>query len=788
MSVNHVTVGKALVSLGLIAVVLSSSASELLAEEELGWKRHVVMQGAPNSTAIAADFTGDGKVDVVTNAKGKTLLYVAPDWKEVVLDAAKPARNCIHSAVMDVNGDKRPDFVGAVYSPGLIFWLECPAKPLEEKWQYHLIDDKVNGIHGLVVGDIDSDGRADLAANSAQPKGPFADSLVWYRVPAQPSTATSWDRHVVADHDAPGLSHYLGLGDVNGDGRIDVASGAKGGSTAVPGTGDWFAWWEAPADPTKVFKKHLIAADQPGATNIHMADVNGDRKMDFIATRGHGKGVLWFEGPDWKPHIIHETLSAPHCLEVADIDGDGDVDAVTCAYEDRIAAWFENDGRGKFTTHVISSDQAAYDIRLVDMDNDNDLDVLIAGQRSENVAWYENPRRQIKAAEIRPFRIRVEDAVLDDLKSRLTRTRFPDQIAASEWTYGVDVRFCRELVNYWQTTYNWRKHEQALNEIPQFVTEIDGLQIHFIHQRSKHPNALPLVVIHGWPGSVYEFHKIIEPLTESEKHGGSADDAFHVICPSLPGFGFSGKPTEPGWSSQRMAEVIAKLMARLGYDRYGAQGGDWGSGMARWLANNDGAHCIGAHSNFPGASQPTDDPMRGVMPHEIERMQRRAAELNDHRGYSTIQGTRPLALAYGLNDSPAGLAAWIVDKFWAWSDHHGNLENSFTKDELLTNVMIYWVTQSMPSSTRIYFESQHNLPRPTSMTAFQSSGKPAPLGFALFPKEINVPPRAWVERSVGSQFAHWTEMPRGGHFAALEQSQLLIDDVRKFFRTVARDR
>ena len=233
-----------------------------------------------------------------------------------------------------------------------------------------------------------------------------------------------------------------------------------------------------------------------------------------------------------------------------------------------------------------------------------------------------------------------------------------------------------------------------------------------------------------------------------------------------------------------MAEVIAKLMARLGYDRYGAQGGDWGSGITRWLATNDGGHCIGGHSNFPSGSQPADEPMRGVTPQEQERMQQRAKELSDHRAYGAIQGTRPLTLAYGLNDSPAGLAAWIVDKFWAWSDHNGNLDNSFTKDELLTNVMIYWVTETMPSAIRIYFESQHNLPRPASMTPFQSTGKPAPMGFVLFPKEINVPPKAWVERAMGGTLFHWTEMPQGGHFAALEQPRLLIDDVRVFFRRV----
>jgi pimeloyl-ACP methyl ester carboxylesterase len=273
-------------------------------------------------------------------------------------------------------------------------------------------------------------------------------------------------------------------------------------------------------------------------------------------------------------------------------------------------------------------------------------------------------------------------------------------------------------------------------------------------------------------------------LTEPEKHGGQSEDAFHVVCPSLPGFGFSEKPHERGWSSQRMAETIAKLMARLGYERYGAQGGDWGGGIVRWLASGDGAHCIGSHSNFPSGSAPADDAMRGVTPDELQRMQRRQQELADHKAYAAIQGSRPLTLAYALNDSPAGLAAWIVDKFWAWSDHGGKLENSFTKDELLTNVMIYWVTDSMPSSVRIYYESSHNNPRPASMTEFQNSGPPAPMGFALFPKEINVPPRAWVERNVGDRLIHWTEMPRGGHFAALETPDLLVGDVREFFRKV----
>jgi microsomal epoxide hydrolase len=396
----------------------------------------------------------------------------------------------------------------------------------------------------------------------------------------------------------------------------------------------------------------------------------------------------------------------------------------------------------------------------------------------------QEPRTGEDAVSPRPFTIHVDDAVLEDLAHRLARTRWPDQIPDSGWEYGVDRAYVRELVDYWRNGFDWRVQERALNAMPQFILPVDGIDVHFLHVRSPHESAQPLVLVHGWPGSVYEFYKLLPRLTHPEQHGGSADDAFHVVCPSLPGFGFSSRPVERGWNSQRMAEVVAKLMARLGYERYGAQGGDWGGGIVRWLASQDGGHCLGAHSNFPPGSPPGDDLMRGVTEAEIERFRRRQSELADQKAYGAIQGTRPLTLGYSLNDSPAGLAAWIVDKFWAWSDHGGSLEQSFTKDELLTNVMIYWVTETGPSSVRIYFESQHNLPRPGAMSPFSTSGPAAPVGFALFPKEINVPPRVWVERSVGPQMVHWTEMPRGGHFAALEEPELLADDIRAFFRSL----
>ncbi len=376
-------------TLALSQVLLFALVTHSLADE---WKKHVVFEGARCNTAVAADFTGDGRMDVICSAGGKTRLLVAPDWNEVVL-SDEPDHQFIHSETFDVDGDGDADYIGARYQPGLIVWLEQPKQPRKDRWTARLVDDQVNGIHGLLKGDVDGDGKPDLLANSAQPIGPFPNSAAWLRVPKNPHTAKNWERHIFAEKDAPGLSHYLGFGDVNGDGRPDISMAAKGGPQDNSNSGEWFAWWEAPQDPTQKWKKHLVADKQPGATNIMPADVNGDGKMDFIATRGHDRGVIWFEGPTWRLHTIHETLKEPHCLAVTDMDGDGDVDAATCAYGDRLAMWFENDGRGNFKSHVVGRDQAAYDIRAVDMDDDGDIDLLIAGQQSENVVWYENPQR-----------------------------------------------------------------------------------------------------------------------------------------------------------------------------------------------------------------------------------------------------------------------------------------------------------------------------------------------------------------------------------------------------------
>ena len=354
------------------------------------WKRHVITQGFKNWTAIAGDFTGDHQVDVITNEMAtkdfRTVLYTAPEWKPTLL---MEGVQVIHSGAMDVDGDGDLDFIGCRYSPGLIFWLERPKNPLTDKWPYHVIDDSaqggVDGIHGLILGDVDRDGKLDVIGNSAQSKGAFPQSLAWFKAPKNVRTALRWQRHVFADKDAPGLSHYHGFGDLNGDGLPDIASAAK-----LKPAGNWFAWWEQPKSGKLPWTKHVVATDQEGATNIQVVDVNRDGKPDLLASRGHGYGLVWYESPNWTPHEINTTLAGPHSLAIGDIDGDGDIDAVTCAKDSRIAAWFENDGHGHFTQHNIHEEQGAYDIRLVDMDGDGDLDVLVAGQESANVVWYEN--------------------------------------------------------------------------------------------------------------------------------------------------------------------------------------------------------------------------------------------------------------------------------------------------------------------------------------------------------------------------------------------------------------
>ena len=363
---------------------------------ESPWKKHIVYEGERCNAVVGGDFTGDGKIDIIANAGGKTRLFVAPEWKEHIVDETR-GHGFIHAESFDIDGDGDLDFIGARYKPGLIMWFETPNRNhTAGPWKGRLVDNQLNGIHGLLKGDVNADGKIDLLANSGQPVGRFPNSAAWLEVPADPKAeGAKWSRHIFAKNDAPGLSHYLGFGDINGDGRADITLAAKGGPQDKSGLGEWFAWWEAPEDPTQVFKKHLLPGKHPGATNIQQADVNGDGKIDIVASRGHGQGLVWYENPTWTVREINEgiELLSPHCLQVLDLDGDGDQDVATVAFESQIAAWFENDGKGDFTTHVVGREQAAYDLRALDMDSDGDIDLLVAGQGSKNVVWYENPAK-----------------------------------------------------------------------------------------------------------------------------------------------------------------------------------------------------------------------------------------------------------------------------------------------------------------------------------------------------------------------------------------------------------
>jgi epoxide hydrolase len=377
---------------------------------------------------------------------------------------------------------------------------------------------------------------------------------------------------------------------------------------------------------------------------------------------------------------------------------------------------------------------------------------------------------------IESFHIHVDDSALEDLRLRLALTRFPDQIEGTGWEYGTPIDYVRELVEYWRAEYDWRAQEARLNELEHFRTRIDGESIHFIHARSGHADAVPLLLTHGWPGSIVEFLDVIPRLTDPEAHGGRADDAFHVIAPSLPGYGFSEPPRAPGWDVRRIAEAFVELMRRLGYTRYGAQGGDWGAQVATRIAALDPEHCVGLHLNMPIAAPPEDPvPLTEEEQADLAAMGRFQRE---EAGYAQVQGTKPQTLGMALNDSPAGLLSWIVEKFRTWSDCDGDVESIFTRDQLITNVMLYWVTQTITSSARLYWETMHS-------GVLQDAPKfvAVPTGVARYPKEEVLRfPRAWVEQRYN--VTHWAVMPRGGHFAAMEQPELFVDDLRNFFRTL----
>src|SRR5215469_15535213 len=378
-------------------------------------------------------------------------------------------------------------------------------------------------------------------------------------------------------------------------------------------------------------------------------------------------------------------------------------------------------------------------------------------------------------AEVTSFKIHVPDAVLSDLRERLTRTRLPSEIPGSGWDYGTNLAYLKQLVEYWRDRYDWRKHEAELNRFTHFKTAIDGMNIHFIHEQGRGPNPMPLLLSHGWPGSVYEFMQIIPMLTDPAAHGAQGQQSFTVVAPSLPGYGFSEHTRTRAVNIQAIAEIFHKLMTQvLGYGRYAAQGGDWGAAITSRLGEVHGESLYGIHLNavFVGARGREESELseeERIFLADMDRFRR------EETGYQWIQGTKPQTLAYALNDSPAGLAAWIVEKFRTWSDCGGDVERRFSKDQLLTNVTIYWVTESINSSTRLYYEARHHPWRLKPDTRIET-----PTAIANFPAELMRPPRSWAERAYN--VVRWTAMPAGGHFAAMEEPALLADDILAFFR------
>jgi pimeloyl-ACP methyl ester carboxylesterase len=376
---------------------------------------------------------------------------------------------------------------------------------------------------------------------------------------------------------------------------------------------------------------------------------------------------------------------------------------------------------------------------------------------------------------IQSFNIAIPQATLDDLRERLASTRWPDEVEGAGWDYGTNLEYMKELADYWQNQYDWRKQEAELNTFAQFRTEVDGLGIHFIHERGKGPRPMPIILTHGWPSSFCEMLKVIPRLSDPERHGGKAEDAFDVIVPSLPGYGFSDRPTERGMTSSRIAEMWARLMTQeLGYQRFAAQGGDWGSVVTEQLAVAHPEMVLGFHlNNIPyhhllakpdNLSQVEKTYLEAVGPWQFAE-----------GAYAMIQGSKPQTLAYGLQDSPVGLAAWIVEKYRSWSDCAGDVEKRFSKDELLTTITLYWVTETINAANRLYYDSAHDAMPPPHPRKSEVAA-----AIARFPKDILPAPREWAERWFHVQ--RWTAMPSGGHFAAMEEPELLVEDLRAFFR------
>ncbi|MFP5306371.1 MAG: epoxide hydrolase family protein [Gammaproteobacteria bacterium] len=372
-----------------------------------------------------------------------------------------------------------------------------------------------------------------------------------------------------------------------------------------------------------------------------------------------------------------------------------------------------------------------------------------------------------------PFILDIEQARLDDLRRRLGLTRWPDAELVEDWSQGAPLAKVRALVEHWRTRYDWRRCEAALNGFGQFRTSIDGVDIHFLHVRSQHADALPLILTHGWPGSVVEFLKCIRPLVDPTAHGGDARDAFHVVIPSLPGYGFSGKPRERGWGVRRIAQAWHRLMQRLGYTRYVAQGGDWGAVVTTALGVERPDGLLAIHLNMQ-LVKPRDagTELRADEQRMLDRLKFYARW---DSGYAAQQSSRPQTLGYGLADSPVGQAAWIYEKFHAWTDNDGAPESTLTLDEMLDNIMLYWLPNAATSSARLYWESYRG--------AFFAAELHLPTGCSVFPKDIYTAPRSWAERCMHN-LIYWNELDRGGHFAAFEQPRLFVEELRKCFRLI----
>jgi len=377
--------------------------------------------------------------------------------------------------------------------------------------------------------------------------------------------------------------------------------------------------------------------------------------------------------------------------------------------------------------------------------------------------------------DLSPFTVHVPQGALDDLKKRLANTRWPNKEPVKDWSQGVPLAKAQALADYWRMRYDWRRVESTLNGLPQFRTQIDGLGIYFIHVRSKHQSALPIIVTHGWPGSVIEFLQVIGPLTDPTAHGGKAQEAFHVVIPSLPGFGFSDKPTEVGWGLPRIANAWAVLMARLGYSHYVAQGGDWGAGVTSWMAKQHVSGLAAIHLNLPILFPPPPPPPGGYTAAEQPALAQLSKYGSDGAAYGVIQGTRPQTLGYSLAESPVGQAMWIYEKFQAWSDNKGDPAEAISVDHMLDDISLYWLTDTAASSARLYFESWGK--------DFGRMPIDLPVAVSIFKGDFFTPPKVWGDQTYSKLF-YWNEVPKGGHFAALEQPELFVAELRKSFAQV----